>query len=245
MIIKFSNPDDIKNNLIIENKILVIENEVKKFIKELNKIIGNENEIDGLTFGWKIFYSPIIINAKILFVGINPGTGDAGEPFTYYDDDYEILEYIDTIRNNYILARNTVKIFDEMNLQNLLNEAVKINTKFYSTKSVVELHKFEEYLFKNHLTLYNRLDFFNKKWIRDIIEIINPEIIICEGKEAFDYMDNLYDDLDNWSQTLDYDSNKICGCFKRKSDGMYLFGYSRQQGLNPNNFISKELIKIL
>jgi uracil-DNA glycosylase len=245
MLIRFSNPEDIINNLIIENKILVIENEVKKIIEELNKIIGNENEIEGLTFGWKIFYSPIIINAKILFIGINPGTGDAGEPFTYYDEEYEVLEYIDTNRNKYTLARNTVKIFDEMNLPNLLNEAVKINTKFYSTKGVSELHKFEKYLLKKHLTLYNRLVFFNKKWIRDIIEIINPVIIICEGREAFDYMDNLYDDIDNWTQTLDYNSNKICGCFKRKSDGMYLFGYSRQQGLNSYSFISKELIKIL
>lgn len=245
MNIKFANSNNVIDANVIENKILNIENEINNFIQVLKNKIGSENEIKDLTYGWKIFYSPIIINPKILFIGINPGIGDAGEPFTYYHDDYDVLEYVDKQRNNYTLARNTVKIFEEMNMQYLLNDAVKINTKFFSTKSVHELHKFEEFLLNYNIELSNQLINYNKKWLKEIIDIINPEVIICEGKEAFDYMDNFYDDIDNWTQTLDYDSNKICGSFKRKSDGMFLFGYSRNQRLNPINFISNELIKIL
>lgn len=65
----------------IEIQVKKVENEVRDFALLLKNTIGNNDEITNLLLGWKIFYSPIIINPKILFIGINPGGGDPGEPF--------------------------------------------------------------------------------------------------------------------------------------------------------------------
>ena len=147
-----------------------------------------------------------------------------------------------------MLAKNTKKIFHKNNQLHLLQNAVKMNTKFYATVGIGELKIFEDFLYKNHCELYIQLLQNNKKWTKEIIEIINPENIICEGKSAFDFMDDLYDDGDNWIKSLDYNTNKYCGNFKRISDGMNLFGYSRRMGLSDDeifNHIAPELFKIL
>lgn len=232
----------------IQNQIENIEDEVKKFIFLLNNVIGENKEITSLLLGWKIFYSPIVSNPEILFIGINPGGGDPGKPFQYYNEEHKTLEYLDNKRNDYMLAKNTKKIFSSINKINLLENAVKMNTKFYATVGVAEMKVFEDFLLINHKELYNQLITNNKKWTKKLIEIINPKNIICEGKSAFDFMDDLYDDGDNWTKTLDYDTNKYCGNFKRKSDGMNLFGYTRRIGLSDDelqNNIAPELSKIL
>ena len=232
----------------IEIQIEKVEKEVRDFALLLKNTIGNNDEITNLLLGWKIFYSPIIINPKILFIGINPGGGDPGGPFEYYNEEYAIIEYMDDERNNYMLAKNTKKIFNKNNQLYLLQNAVKLNTKFYATVGIGEMKLFEDFLYKNHRELYNQLIQNNKKWTKEIIEIINPENIICEGKSAFNFMDDLYDDGDNWTKTLDYDTNKYCGNFKRKSDGMNLFGYTRRIGLSDEellNNIAPELLKIV
>lgn len=248
MIIKSANPQENTNIHTVKKQIEKIEKEVIEFTILLKNTIGENKEISSLLLGWKIFYSPVIINPKILFIGINPGGGDPGEPFTYYNEEHKILEYIDDERNDYMLAKNTKKIFNKINQLELLKDAVKMNTKFYASKGVTELHEFEKLLANNNTKLADELKANNKKWVKSLIEIINPENIICEGKEAFDYMDNVYDDAENWKKTLDYDSNKFCGNFNRKSDGMNLFGYTRQQGVSNDNLVNNicpELKKIL
>ena len=79
----------------IQKQIENIENQVRDFALLLKNTIGNNDEITNLLLGWKIFYSPIIINPKILFIGINPGGGDPGEPFGYYNEEHTIIEYLD------------------------------------------------------------------------------------------------------------------------------------------------------
>lgn len=232
----------------IQNQIEIIQNEVRDFALLLNNTIGENEEISGLLFGWKIFYSPIVINPKIVFIGINPGGGDPGNPFQYYNEEHKILEYLDDKQNDYMLAKNTKKIFKKIEKLNLLENSVKMNTKFYATLGVGEMKIFEDFLYKNHSELYNQLIINNKKWTKELIEIINPKNIICEGKSAFDFMDDLYDDGDNWTKTLDYNTNKYCGNFKRKSDGMNLFGYTRRIGLSDDELLNKiapELLKII
>jgi len=232
----------------IQNQIETIENEVRDFALLLKKAIGENKEITSLLLGWKIFYSPIVINSKIVFIGINPGGGDTGNPFVYYNEEHKIIEYLDDERNDYMLAKNTKKIFNKIDKFNLLENTVKMNTKFYATVGVGEMKIFEDFLYRNHRELYNHLIENNKKWTKELIAIINPENIICEGKSAFDFMDDLYDDGDNWTKTLDYDTNKYCGNFKRKSDGMNLFGYTRRKGLSDEELLNKiapELLKIV
>lgn len=248
MILKLQNKTENIDLESVQNQIEKIENEVRNFILLLEHEIGRNEEIVRLLLGWKIFYSPIVINTEILFIGINPGGGDAGNPFEYYNEEHETLEYIDDKHNKYILATNTKKIFNRIDKLKLLENAVKMNTKFYATVGVEEMKVFEDFLYKYYRELYNQLLINNKKWTKELIEIINPKNIICEGKSAFDFMDDLYDDGDNWIKTLDYDTNKYCGNFQRKSDGMNLFGYTRRIGLSDEkllNYIAPELLKIL
>jgi len=248
MIIKILNKKSNYDPKVIQKQIESIENAVRDFALLLKNTIGDNDEITNLLLGWKIFYSPIIINPKILFIGINPGGGEPGDPFEYYNEEYTIIEYMDDERNDYMLAKNTKKIFNKNNQLHLLQNAVKLNTKFYATVGIGEMKLFEEFLYNNHRELYSQLIENNKKWTKQLIEIINPENIICEGKSAFDFMDDLYDDGDSWIKTLDYETNKYCGNFRRISDGMNLFGYTRRMGLSDyelHNNIAPELFKIL
>ncbi|MCB6089466.1 hypothetical protein [Flavobacterium psychrophilum] len=186
--------------LKMESKKLELEklqNEVAEYYKKLG------NEI-GIVLGFKIFYSRFSENADILFIGINPG---AGEQIQYTGEE-EMLEYINDYKNedgyqinNYALAKETLKVFELADYPNLLkkldaeNKVVKINSIFYvDTKNSdgenVKIGDFTNTI----LTKAQKDDFYRKsyEWTYKLIQLINPKIIICEGKTAY-Y--NLYESI--------------------------------------------------
>ncbi len=184
----------------MENKKLELkklQNEVAEYYKKLG------NEI-GIVLGFKIFYSKFSGNADILFIGINPG---AGEQIQYTGEEV-MLEYINDSTNedgyqinNYSLAKETLKVFELADYPNLLkkldaeNKVVKINSIFYvDTKNSeggnVKIGDFITTI----LTKAQKDDFYRKsyEWTFKLIQLINPKIIICEGKTAY-Y--NLYESI--------------------------------------------------
>ncbi|MBK7505393.1 MAG: hypothetical protein IPI52_10120 [Bacteroidetes bacterium] len=53
-----------------------IKNDVQVFIDKFNSVTKNDVIVEELLQGWRILYSNIIEDCKVLLVGINPGSGE-------------------------------------------------------------------------------------------------------------------------------------------------------------------------
>lgn len=223
-----------------------IDDEIHNFIEKIKLATQNDAEITIRLKGWKIFYSPKIQNADILLIGINPGSGELDSAFKYHNENYKIIEYLIEDRNKYKLARDTFSIFEKMNrLEMLEKRTAKINSRFYATTSVNSMIEFESILELNYSELYGELMSNSKRWLLKVIELVNPKIIVCEGFSAFSFLDNeIYPEGEDWEYSLQSDYN-VFKSYKRKSDGLILFGYTRSYKYLDTEKISQELHRLL
>ena len=176
----------------IQNQIETIENEVRDFALLLKNTIGNNDEITNLLLGWKIFYSPVIINPKILFIGINPGRGNEEsdknlietDQISYldiYNDDYR-----DDYPNTYHLAEKTIKFFRLINwgdekIKSVFEKKV-LKTNFFNlaTENINDLK-----------TVINDIEFWDEYFKKSayfsvqLINLLKPKVVILEGKTVF------------------------------------------------------------
>ncbi len=222
-----------------------LKKDVQEFIDKFNDITKKDVIVEELLQGWRILYSNIIEDCKVLLVGINPGRGEGIGTRNYELEPLEILEYIDDTRNKYRLASLIKNIFIECNAFDLLTkQTMKINTKFYSTIGTNELFEIEKHVHNIYPNLYNEMMKNNTIWLDDLInKIIQPKLIIAEGKSAFDFLDNeVYPNINNdWTNILVW--NGSAGAWKR-NDGLLLFGFSRSWD-NSAIEIAKHLEPIL
>ncbi|MBX7226850.1 MAG: hypothetical protein K1X55_12530 [Chitinophagales bacterium] len=222
----------------------VIKKDVLEFITRFNKETELDKTIDDLLYGWRILYSDVKEQCDVLLIGINPGSGEDLGARNYNLKPLDTLEYLDNRINNYELANLVKRIFVKVGLFEVLeNSTMKTNTKFYATYGTDELNEFEYYLKQKHLELYNELMQNNKIWIKELINIIQPKIIIAEGKAAFQYLDDeiFTNENNDWTNTITW--NGVVGAWKR-NDGMVLFGFSRRRG-NYDNEIAEYLKQVL
>lgn len=159
-----------------------IKNEVQEFINKFE----NDNELitvlDKYYKGTQILLSGLHHKPKFMFIGINPGAGyykhNNGEKVKKLGIQKKLeYSYKDF---NYALARNTRMLFQLANCTEYLDNSVKTNHFFFATTKETELYKMLSHF--KHLKVYNK----SKTWIDKIVSIVQPEIIICEGKSAFD-----------------------------------------------------------
>lgn len=130
--------------------------------------------------GIQILYSRLIANPKVMFVGINPGAG-------YFNENKQVVKrfspmnYHEYYKGGYRLAKQTRKLFQLANLplSDIVN-SVKSNNFFIATRSEDELYKLLSHLKKE------KVYYHSAQWIDELIGYVNPQIIICEGKSAFD-----------------------------------------------------------
>ena len=165
----------------MENQFKEISNEVEKFINESLYENDKSKYLDKYYKGAQILLSSLHNKPKFMFIGINPGSGDVKEKGknVHKLGLQEKLEYSYKYYN-YYLARNTRKLFELANGYEYLENSVKTNQFFFATTKETELYKFLSH-FKDD-KIYAK----SKKWLDRIIEIVEPEIIICEGKSSFD-----------------------------------------------------------
>lgn len=157
-----------------------IKKEVENFNSEILSESKLETQIEKYYKGVQIMFSPITENPKIMFIGINPGAG------FFYENDRNVKRFSPLNKNEYShgeyrLAQQTRKLFElaELTEQNLA-DSVKSNCFFFATKSEKELYQFLSHLKSEKVYLKS------EKWINNLVSIIKPEIIICEGKSAFE-----------------------------------------------------------
>lgn len=158
-----------------------IKSEVDQMIGEFYELSDENEDINELCFGWRVFFSPLMYNPDILFIGINPGSGLETIDLEYSNKDQ--LEYLNF---NYALARETKKVFGMANRPHLLEKSVKTNYYYLSTQSEKKLYKLTD-LMGNASPNALRERFFDKskEWTRKLITAINPKLVICEGKSSF------------------------------------------------------------
>lgn len=217
-----------------------IKNDVQEFIDKFNSVTKDDVIVEEFLQGWRILYSNIIEDCKVLLVGINPGSGEDIGTRNYELDPLESLEYLDNRRNNYSLANLVKTIFLKAELFDVLeNSAMKINTKFYATYGVNEIKGFEKHLAEHFKEIYSELMEKNEKWITKLVNIVNPKIVIAEGWEAFHFLDDKIFTNENKEWICIKPWNNVVGVWKR-NDGLIFFGFTRRRG-NFENEIAENL----
>ncbi len=81
--------------------------------------------------------------------------------------------------------------------------------------------------------------------MKDLIKIIHPKLIIAEGWEAYDYLndDILTNENNDWKEIIKWKNSAVSRAWKR-NDGLVLFGFSRRRG-DYDIEIAKHLKQIL
>lgn len=207
---------------------LTYENWSSDILKTLTEIKNkiDKNEIaKSLYGGFYVWDSKFIENPEIMFVGINPGNGNPnneGKINTELEQQISYLEFLDGENDSYTLAKETVNAFEMAGfsiteIRNLLSEkSVKTNFYYLITKNQNDIRKC-----LNQIENYTFNEFWlqSYKWTGELIELIRPKIIICEGKSVFDIVKD-YDDINQFEWKDD------CG-YAIRPNGQVLIGYNR------------------
>ena len=160
-------------------KYLELKKEVETYYEEIQSDVIIKSKIDKYYKGIQILFSPLFIRPKVMFIGINPGSG-------FFNTNKKLVKRFSPLENSeylngeYRLAQQTRKLFDIAGLTSEdLKNSVKSNCFFFATRNEKELHQFLSHL--KPTKVYNK----SEKWIDELVNLIKPKIIICEGKSAF------------------------------------------------------------
>lgn len=216
------------------HKILEWEKNVSEYLKTLKEKLDKNDKAKNLYNGFYIWDSKFIYRPKIMFIGINPGNGNPNNSkkiITSPEAQMSYLEYLDGENESYTLARETIEVFKEIGysneeIRNLFNDdSVKTNFYFIITGNQSQI---KECL--KHLNFENEFEKKSFDFIGELIQIVNPKYIICEGKSVFDkvkefYLADEYEEI--WKEDF--------GMLKIKESELIYFGYKRN--LNRHNNI--------
>jgi uracil-DNA glycosylase len=218
--------------IVCEQYDQLIRPEIESLIKEVEAALPQDSVMREACKGWRVFFSPLISKPKILFIGINPGNGQEGMiDLDYHDKErLEYLQYWDDetqryIESTYSLAKETKEAFKLAGLSEVLEEsAVKTNFFFLSTVAEKDLYTLTTYLGRGKSEVLLGDKIFSKayEWTRKLIEIIEPQIVICEGKTAYNNVTDLFPVFGEWK---DWEDN--CAYTLVPTQNLAIIGYSR------------------
>lgn len=157
-----------------------IKIEIQSSLTEIEKDENLSKILDKFYKGVQVLFSPLVHKPKFMFIGINPGAG-------YYNKNgtrvkrLSPLKHMEYVGQDYKLATETRELLRLAGIPKAeLNNSVKTNYFFLATTNTSDL-----FSLLNNLEKY-KIHNKSKKWIHKLIDIIEPEIIICEGKTVFD-----------------------------------------------------------
>lgn len=180
--------------------------------------IDSNLEAKTISGGFKIWYSPVMENAEIMIYGINPGQNEGKNNETFILNPSDVFEYV-AHNPNYTLANQTKEIFKLSNLYNVF-EKQTIKTNFYPiiTKNQSSIKYCLNKTGKNN---FKNFEIELKAMQLELIDLINPKIILCEGKSTFYLIASLFQQNDkiNW--------NNNCGNLVVNDNKLVIIGYSR------------------
>jgi hypothetical protein len=211
------------------------EKDVKSYLISIKELLDNNEEAKNLYNGFYIWDSKLIYNPKIMFIGINPGNGNPnndGSIKTTPEVEMSFLEYLDGNNDDYTLARETVEVFshlgfNENEIRELLdNNSIKTNLYYIITSNMGKI--------ENCLSKIGKKAEFGKKsfaFTSELIKIIKPNYVICEGKTVFNAVKSFYENKSDYDEIW----NEDVGMLKIKDSELIYFGYKRN--LNEYNNI--------
>ncbi|MBX7205282.1 MAG: hypothetical protein K1X81_07640 [Bacteroidia bacterium] len=222
--------------------------EVQKYLQSLEIALNSNSEAKEIYKGFFVWDSKFIDNPKVMFVGINPGTGNPNQKKEINVEPCESLSYCEYLigeNNTYTLARETANVFKELiqpndneSLTHFFNtRCTKTNFFYLATTKETDIKPFIKLLNGLGISFHN---FFEKSadFTMSLIKICKPEIVLCEGKSVFDYIVRDCYGADN---TLITWKNSV-GMFKDIENSITYVGYSRRYSGIRNK---KELITLL
>ena len=165
--------------------------EAKSIDSKLTSLYEKDEEIRNLFRGTSLWYSPIIENPEVMFLGINPGAGfynNNNQTLCHFFEPLKIMEYVDESQS-YKLKWEWQYVFGEKGLNRLdvLAKSVKTNFCYIATEDEAALKKlFTQIRAKLNIAPYEVFG----NWTRQVIKFINPKLLICEGKDALEFVKN-------------------------------------------------------
>jgi hypothetical protein len=157
-----------------------IKNDIAAFVEDFRTDENISRMVDKHYKGIQVLFSPLIYKPKVMFIGINPGAG-------FNNENNKVVKRYSPLENNeyyhydYRLAQQTQKLFELSGLgKEELKSTVKTNCFFFATKNQKELYKMLSHL--KSKDVYSK----SAKWTDDLVSLVKPKIIICEGKSAFE-----------------------------------------------------------
>lgn len=186
-------------NRTIENLIT----EAREIDSKLTSLYKTDAEIQALYRGTSLWYSPIVDNPEVMFLGINPGAGfynNNNHQLCHFFEPLKIMEYVDDTQS-YQLKWEWNYVFGEKGLNRLdvLARSVKTNFCYLATEDEAALKKlFTQIRGKLNIAPYEVFG----NWTRQVVQQIHPKLLICEGKDALEFLrdwsfKNEYKEIEN------------------------------------------------
>lgn len=173
------------NKTIISN----LTQQAKEIDAKLNELYKTDSEIRALYRGTSLWYSSIVENPEVMFLGINPGAGfynNNNQTLCHFFEPLKIMEYVDESQS-YQLKWEWHYVFGErgLNRMDLLEKSVKTNFCYLATEDEKKLERlFTQIRGKLDIAPYEVFG----NWTRQVVQEINPKLLICEGAKALEWM---------------------------------------------------------
>lgn len=210
--------------------------EIKKDISQVrNKIIiiiepGSIE--DSLCKGFSVWFSGLRYNPKYLLIGGNPRASYFNKTgVKNWDIDLKHSNVFEHGQYGGVLADETIAVFKKASLYNDLENSVRINIHCLITSNQRDLLLLHVILLdKYNINMYEKA----KEWTIRLIDMINPQNILCEGAYPAERIAEYYDENIKWK-------NYICE-YKIK-DKIKVLGYKRlfSKILNKKGLVRKLL----
>ena len=185
-------------------------------------------EIQSLYKGCQLLFSPLLARPKILLIGFNPGGG-------YYNwhgkivEEFQPMEALEYYLNKHPLGEQTKSLFRQAGREeNLQHHTVKTNFYYWATDNVTDFNRLMKLLPEE---LSRKIFHLARVWTEQLIDALQPELIIAEGFKAFDEVEVLFPEKVKLEKEENLRSFEIPG-------GMKVLGYKRNQG----SIVGKEAI---
>ena len=224
-----------------------IRPEIESLFAEVVAAVEDNPAVQPFFKGWRVFFGPVLANPKVLLIGINPGNGQEGSNWRegsrdadFWSSDWE-FEYT---QYDYALARETREMFAAAGLSQVLAAAtVKTNYCFLSTTRMAELEQLTDGLGRTadgQEDLGTRVYHKSEEWIRRLIALLNPQVVVCEGSTAFKWVRPLFP-----TQSVEevWDNDRHCGYAVFGDHAPALIGYGRTPFTIRNKSAAAELLK--
>lgn len=136
---------------------------------------------DQLPKGYAVFYSPVRKNPGLMIIGFNPG--GAKHDFCPVRDSKIPLEH-EYVTEKYPMADRMWRLFDRIRSSQILENSVKLNLVFFRSRNTTEWNNIDK-------TLRKQLEDFSFNKVRDIINTLQPKLILAEGLVTYRYLKDL------------------------------------------------------